>query len=862
MADITVGNRMTATPTSWLTLDGTPGQAAILFSVTQSCLCYSIGARMRKNSGSPQVQFAIWDTASNVPTARLGYTNAQDVVGSSSGSGTLQEASVKHGVADNVTGVTGSAIRLIGGHTYALGVQVDGGDADIALVSSLPTVQVFKRDTGSVDPTATFSPDATSTSRPLAVYGTATLSTAPTVTMTGPAASVSTATPTITGTFADAESGAPTRDRVRGYWIEVQTDTGTTIWQSPQFTTPSPGIPSSFSTVYSGPTLSNGNYQVRARAEDDVMLEGDFSAWRSFAITNLGSIDMTAATPNTKLASGQSGTFGGAKWTHPSSLSATQAKVQVLAGGAVQRFTPAYVSITAVPVNGFISLTQAQAAVATSTSPLPPGDYQWQMRAKDSAGNESAWSDLVSFSVNAPPNMPSLLDPLSGLTWTAPPLLRAKVTDPDLDDVPGQISAVFEITRPDSSIATHEVTTYDNDVGKFYYQTTTSDVPVTTTTVPYQFRVRGHDLDGVSPNDLGPWTSPATFFYTAAPVPTITSPIGNAQLTTGTPTINWSSSLAFVKYVVRLYHDQAVDPFFSSGQVTVTSATTGSYTVPAGWLENSTSYQADVTVYTSGGVSGQSERTRFTIGFTPADVLTGISVSLLAYQEDVEPVSVLLSWSRTAIPTTEFRGYVIRRRTAEQDPDDAIIIRRIQQPGQTSWVDHHAPPNTSLIYSISQLRRASNGDVTQSTPILAPIDLPLTTPVLASLLNGSGLRAAVMWLSDDISGGLTRADVVLDTWGTGGAPTWIRPPANYGQNTVNLGWTLVADSRGSLHDNFLNIKALVESGDPFSLRTETERIFCRLVPSARWWRRGAVGQILVNLVAEEIAWNEVISIPG
>jgi hypothetical protein len=57
---------------------------------------------------------------------------------------------------------------------------------------------------------------------------------------------------------------------------------------------------------------------------------------------------------------------------------------------------------------------------------------------------------------------------------------------------------------------------------------------------------------------------------------------------------------------------------------------------------------------------------------------------------------------------------------------------------------------------------------------------------------------------------------------------------------------------------------VVESGDLVSLRSEEiGRIFCRIVPRGRYWRRGAAaGMYDITLELEEIAHAEAVSIKG
>ncbi|MFN7161904.1 MAG: hypothetical protein ACK4NB_02460, partial [Fimbriimonadales bacterium] len=86
-------------------------------------------------------------------------------------------------------------------------------------------------------------------------------------------------------------------------------------------------------------------------------------------------------------------------------------------------------------------------------APLPPGSYTWRARAIDEFGAESSWSAPRTLTiVNQAPNTPELLEPEDGATTSATPAFRARLTDPDSD----QVKAIVEIALADGSTRTLE----------------------------------------------------------------------------------------------------------------------------------------------------------------------------------------------------------------------------------------------------------------------------------------------------------------------------------------------------------------------------------------------------------------------
>lgn len=865
MATVTIGTRLTINTGVWHGVGAGAGantQALVLDTAAEPLLLHTLGARaQRSGNKNGNVQLAVWahDEATGLPGELLGYT-----AGFSVGGAATHEYGLAWSKRGQEIGVAGAAIALAAGQQFWRGLQVENNGVEFAVPSGGPSALTYRRQS-SGNPPDPFDAGATPTTATVAlpaVWGLAETDDAPAVTLTQPPATVASAQPTIAGTVTDTQSGAPSYDRMRSYALEVRQQGQTALIWAPTFAaTAAERAAAAFSVVYNGPALAEGGYEVRARATDDAGLAGNWTAWRQFVVENLGEIDVASAAPTGKIEDGVPTGNWTARWTHPLALAADRAWVRVLSGGVAVRETPATGVAVAVASNDFIALTNAQAAVALADDPLPPGAYAWQMRARATDGSVSPWSADVALSVNAPPNQPSAVRPVSGTTQAARPLTDWLLSDPDLDDVLGVgLTSVWEITRPDATIATVETGDVDPATGRGYRQVSSIDAPSNGT---YQFRVRGRDTSAVgTTSEYGPWSPPSLFTLVTAPIVAITSPGENAVVATSTPQLAWSiTDGQQAHFRVQLYRAGQPAPFFSSGQIPVAiPSATGSYSVPAGWLRPGNLYDADVTIWTAGGVSSTSPRRRFLVQYADAALVPDVTAALFQHPRDLEPTSVVVAWGRTSYPAAQFLGYVVWRRPTADAPDASVPVALVRPPGQTSWADHHAPPNVPLVYAVTQLRR-SGADVQSSQPVEVETEVPLTTPVVASLEAGGTRRFPVLWLSRGLGGGFQREEASVETWGSGGKKTLIRSPAGHGARSFALDFTLRTSHGATVGERLADVQAVVEAGDPVSLRTERERAFCRVVPGRRWWRRGAsAGLVEVTLELEEIAWSEAVDI--
>lgn len=872
MADFTVGTKVPGSTSDWYTIPAGGGGnlnqvAMIRFTPSVSGFLHTIGMLARRSgANNGKSQLAVWDAdpVSGAPTKRLGYTATITIAGLNHYEDTLAWSS-----RDAELGVVGAAVPVVAGTSYWLGDQNDSAGVEIATngVSS-PTATIYRRAVGSgVLPTDPFGVAAQATPRPGQIYAYVTPSTDPLATITGPAALISTATPTITATIADAEFGAPWRDRIASYVIELREQGETVLLWNPSafIATSAEKTANAISRVYGGPSLGSGAYELRIQVIDSAGKVGPFTDWYPFTVANQGAVDVSAATPTGKQESGIVTTWS-AVWTHPSALAANGARVRILSGTQVLRGGDTAPIITLSPTvadGATISLTDATTVALTHTpnGALPSGSYTWQMQARDTAGGFSPWSVAIPFTVNFAPNQPTGLRPDSGSRSPVRPRIDWLISDPDADDVLGvDLVSEYEITRlSNSNVVTNRTPNVDLATGRGYLDITTTEMPAAD---DYQWRVRGVDLSAESAGTgLGGWSAPTLFTLTLLPVVTITVPTANQVLQTSSPQIAWtvaSGTQSFFRVEVSL--PNVTEPFWGSGLIAASNPTSGVYNIPAGVLENGLTYDVRVVTLGPGDVESASLKVRFTVSFPTADTVNNVLATLKRTDVDYEATIVTLSWDVTGYTQLEFGGYIVARREADQPASEAVVIAFIREAGQNTFDDYHAPPNVELIYTLSQLRKVG-GDIRQSPITEATITVPLTTPVLASMLSGADLRAPVMMLSDEFAQGFRKRSNLLDVWGTGDKPMLVRSPRGRGSVPLAVGFFLIDDERGTLHQHMARWTAIVESGDPFSLRTETRRYICAIDASEDWLHRTEhLGVMKVELTLSEIFWNESVSV--
>jgi WD40 repeat protein len=237
------------------------------------------------------------------------------------------------------------------------------------------------------------------------------------------------------------------------------------------------------------PSLEAGDYTWRARAKDSVGNASDWSNTRAFTVQPPPN-NRPPAVP--ELVAPADGATVSPTPTLRVRLSdpdndPVQAVIEISDASGVVRTLE----------TGFVA-SGSEASVSVDP-PLEAGDYTWRARAKDSAGNESEWSNPRAFTVQPPPNnrppaVPELVAPADGATVSPAPTLRVRLSDPDNDPV----QAVIEISDASGVVRTLET----GFVASGSEASVSVDPPLTAG--DYTWRARAKDSAG----NESEWSSP------------------------------------------------------------------------------------------------------------------------------------------------------------------------------------------------------------------------------------------------------------------------------------------------------------------------------------------------------------------
>lgn len=751
------------------------------------------------------------------------------------------------------------AAKMQAGERFLVAAKVETtGTAQVNFAATADTTLVYRRtfNAANTPPPSPFAHTQAITLPGLAFYADFTENTKPTLVVGDPApgAIVTTVTPTFTGTFTDPQGGSPTVDRMSAYQIEIleqvsgaEVLTGSASVFNPTVQERNTGL---ISRVYSGPPLVTGTIYVwRMRAADDSGAWSDWSTPRVMEVAARGQVNLAYdGTPRTKLDANTSTLAWTGRWYHSLGHAMDRVRVRVFRNGQLFREgaqvvkSPAIAS-AALPGNPF-----SVSAVDAVIGELPPGQYTYTMEGR-SATNQlwSPQSTPQAFSVNSPPLVPTNLQPPSGASSTSYPLLEWNVDDPDVDDVFGvdAISRV-EITNVLTGVVnTFTTSNYDLDRGVGFLQLTGAHVPVAGT---YRWRVRGEDTSAGVAGE-GVWSTYSTFNWVGnGPVVTITNPLTGETEGTTAPIFSWSNTGgAQIRARVLLYREDQPNAFKAWDIV----GNTQSMIPPPGVLVKGGSYDLVVTVWVAGEIQGTSLRRRFYVDYPQPVAPSNVQVNGFMERRDYAfaPSSLMISWDPSVYPPAEFGGYNIYRRTQDQLPEDATLLRTLSSPGQTRWRDAWPPTHTVLLYGVSQ-NRLIGGKVVESPIVWVAGEIRLVIPSLVSAKDPDK-RFLLMYMERDYSGKPDRPKAYYTTWGSGNKRTRASAPKDASAQTVKLSVTLKNDARGTLYEHLADWKSLDESGDPLFFRSENpaERFYC----DADWeWGRGEVGEVVIKMSLVEI----------
>lgn len=299
--------------------------------------------------------------------------------------------------------------------------------------------------------------------------------------------------------------------------------------------------------------------------------------------------------------------------------------------------------------------------------------------------------------------------------------------------------------------------------GIWTYQSTSTDLPANGT---YRWRARGFDgtINGDFSND-------ATFILSTGPVVSMLTPTANQVLTTNTPTITWSTTDQ-QRFQVFIWEDTSLganggstpvsgDLLFDSGEVV---STISSYLLPSGVLHNGEWYRIRVQVWNSVSQVGISPHRQFSVNYGLVTPITNVFASGYSMQFDPCPSGILVTWDESFYPASEHNAYGIYRREATQPVSYNLLIGKLVNVGQTSFLDYQPASGVEYIYTITQMVKIGS-DIIESVGSSVQASVMLCATVINAADDGDSYRVVAEFWSDRGSETNTDGDNITP-WGS------------------------------------------------------------------------------------------------
>lgn len=758
-----------------------------------------------------------------------------------------------------------SALRVDPSVGLILGWVISGGDAEVGLVP-IADVSVWRNNNLTGIPVNPFgSPLDTLTMDPPAIYTTHADSTKPIATLVSPAAAASLTNdaPIFQISVSDVDA-APYGDGIGAYDILVRVQGSPTFIYNEHVITASTPLFGSISHQYAGPDLIGGTtYEWAVRVQDMAGEWSDFTAFRTFSISNVGMVDVSSgALPaaNSKVDGNSALIDWTARWWHTAALAGNAVQVRVLNQALAVANLGAVVSKaiagTDDPPGTLFTVQDTEAGIGS----LSPGQqYYWQIAVRASNGVWSDWSQAVPFRTNAVPSIPVPISPPNGFGSTSRQRLVVSSIDIDADDVPlTDVVWDFRLTDVrDSVVRTALADAYDAVLGRPSYQPDATTVPHEGV---YLWEARGRDLSAGSFGE-SLWSAPVSFNFGLGPIVTIDNPaVGETQLTL-TPRIDWHTDDDQSAYQIQIWLRNANGTrgalVYNSNK---TLSTDTFKDIPPGILLNNTNYLLVVSSWDEGDLRGDSTELWFFISYATIEGLADVTVAMQTFTGDVEPSTPVITWTGTKFPLVmgnqgQFAEYLVKRWDVNLGrANSEVLLARITNISQLSFIDYYAPPNTPLAYAVSQRIHPASAPASfvESGESVVFTTVSLLTPVLVSTRNPSTVRFPFMYLSRDYAFGGKKRRGSYNTWGVGGLPTISGAPGI--QRTRSVSFTIRGDQYATLRARRQAIIDLMEMAGPYCLRDEYDQIFMDV---SDWGgRRGGIGQLVISASLEEVAFRE------
>lgn len=261
-------------------------------------------------------------------------------------------------------------------------------------------------------------------------------------TSVSPTGSISEVAPTITALFRDlngaygpGNGGANVGDKLNQVRVVVKRQSdGVTMWNHKYNATSGEIAANQVSIVYAGTALVRGTtYTLQIQVSDQFGEWSDYSTTVTFTPQSAGSVLFDTGDYPNGVIDTNTPTWD-FRWTHATGLAADRVQLQLYSGSTLIEQTPEKTLSPTVASSAAPGTLRTLTWAHMGFAPLIWGaNYSYRARARDTNGVWSGWSELRSFKVNSPPNIPSNMSPAPGSIRTSLPF-NVTVTMTDNDD--------------------------------------------------------------------------------------------------------------------------------------------------------------------------------------------------------------------------------------------------------------------------------------------------------------------------------------------------------------------------------------------------------------------------------------------
>lgn len=688
----------------------------------------------------------------NVPAVRLGYTQTVTLTGQMTApgvGGALHTGAVTY--VDAPDGGPFTGIRIQAGQRYAIDIEAISHDLAYSYIPG--TRLVYARTApGNPQPT-TFTSYVSSTHGLMTCFATGSQNAAPRVPANlAPDGDVfldslvfSADFEDLNGAYGDTSGdGIDNGDVLNQYHIQARLSgiLSSLIWDTKYFARSPEWSADQMYRVYGGSvSLAAGDdFEWRARFSDSFGEWSDWSDWTQVYISTAGIVTLDDD-PQGTIQSIAPNVYG--RWSHTTAEAMTKVRVRIL-DGVNNRTLYTSGDITKAAVSSALPGTLFEVTWASTGFPdLAWGrTYKYQMSGRDTSGVWSDWSARRQFRTNQAPRVPSTLNPRSSQVYGVYPLLTCRASDND-DTVATNLEVHGLIIRPDLSTVAVEFT-YNATTLLWEFQTTGTELTAEGTYFWSAYSWDGTLYSGETTVYADRTdSSVATFQYYAGPTCVMTAPLQGDTITASTILVEWTST-GFTEWEVIVYAAETDTVVYRSGEISEGSTqTSGSHTVPSGYIVNGESYDILINVTSFLGLFGASEVITVTVDYTEPDPLTNVQAVAIALGTDIHETAIRVTWDITIYGDDEdqaFEAYVITRSAASGPDVDQIVLARLTNAAAVAVIDYLPASGIEYTYGVSVIVRTGLDEL-QSEVTYATTSVTLQETVLALIADPSYARA-------------------------------------------------------------------------------------------------------------------------